>query len=165
MIREELAENDMAIDWKCGFAIPRLEDMYYTEDPLETEGERVEEMLKPVKIHVRGCLHSGKPVFIIQAPDKFTKANESRLAGAIYFKRCDRLFRNAKGEQLAWGMQEQANMRPVVRHSASSVLAADDIRSRTAARKRMTRIVCSGVLGLVLMMFCLYRPAELERGV
>lgn len=58
------------------------------------------DMLKPTRVHREGCMHSEKPEMIVcetEGGDGLT----SKLATALYFKRCDRTFKNVVGEKLA----------------------------------------------------------------
>ena len=75
-------------------------------------GRAMDEMLKPRNVHGKGCLHSEKPEMIIQTEDVESREDagtrkedgrsksESGLASSLYFKRCDGVFKNSKGEVL-----------------------------------------------------------------
>lgn len=59
----------------------------------------MEEMMKPNKVHARGCLHSEKPEMIVCKVQNDAEG-ESRLTSSLYFRRCDGTFSNITGEVL-----------------------------------------------------------------
>ena len=73
--------------------------------------DTVKKMLEPTKIHVRGCLHSKTLEVIMCKRDTDSReagtvtqdrslVRESPLATCLYFRRCDGVFKNIKGEIL-----------------------------------------------------------------
>ena len=66
----------------------------------------VRSMLQPVKNHRNGCLRSNIPEVIIAGGTSDTneqdvgEGEKGDLASSLYFKRCDGVFKNVKGEKL-----------------------------------------------------------------
>ena len=75
----------------------------------ETITRAMNTMLKPLKKHAAGCLHSNKPEMIVckiegqehENRNRETAVKEPSLVSGLYFKRCVGLFKNTKGEVLA----------------------------------------------------------------
>ena len=76
---------------------------------VKTPGARkraLNDMLKPTKVHREGCTHSDNPEMII-CQDEGRDGLTSKLATALYFKRCEGTFKNLVGEKLDLAGAEQ----------------------------------------------------------
>lgn len=113
MIRPELGENILAIQLRNSLPwLPRFWDgrrirfkkMGNAQWPSYSGSgqltDDVEKMKKPVKLHSAGCVHSEMPEVIIQAEEASEHGLESRLISGLYFRRCDGVFKNIRGETL-----------------------------------------------------------------
>lgn len=68
---------------------------------LEEYRARCESLGEPTKYHAEGCLHSSKPEMIISNEVMEEGQRTSKLARALYFRRCDGVYKNVAGERLS----------------------------------------------------------------
>ena len=76
-------------------------------DP-EKRIEMLEEMLKPIQVHVeKGCLYSKEPEMVVthshrggSLDDEEREPVRRNIASNLYFKRCDGTWRHIRGESL-----------------------------------------------------------------
>lgn len=116
LIREHLDDELMAIQYAGGshmLKAVRLMLRALAPEPDFGTKQAMEDMKKPQKVHVGGCLHSESPEVIINGTSQrvgvgegeSSSADELRseggLASHLYFKRCDGTFKNVLGEVLS----------------------------------------------------------------
>ena len=66
-------------------------------------------MLRPIRVHAEGCLHSDKPEMAVSRGSNAGEEVTSRFAKELYFKRCDGTFKNAAAGRLRMSEHRTVN--------------------------------------------------------
>ena len=108
-IREAVGTEKLAV--LLSNSIPETELIYksYVDEMGKTAraniANAVEEMMRARQVHGSGCLHSENPEVVVCSSARKDKGGPPALATGLFFKRCNGVFKNVKGEVLSRGVE------------------------------------------------------------